>query len=205
MLYHPLRWPLSRPRSKTLEKARFAQTRKLGAALSELGLELLRLEAIDWQITTNLYFGAFAKLTERLFPEAVRKAVAKVQPTDPGVAVYFTVKGKDYCLCCDKYNRVEDNVWAIALHISAVRALERYGVGTRFENLGGYQLKAGSTAAQMSWPGILGVELPTTKEVVMQRYRDLVKFKHPDAGGSHEEFVLLQRAMEEAIKYLDGY
>src|SRR6185437_12281199 len=49
------------------------------------------------------------------------------EPNDPGVAVYFQLNGKPYCLPCDRYDRVADNIAAVAHHIDATRAIERYG------------------------------------------------------------------------------
>ena len=51
-------------------------------------------------------------------------------PADPGVAVYFELDGKTIVLACDKWNRVADNIYAIAKHVDALRGQDRWGVGT---------------------------------------------------------------------------
>jgi len=63
------------------------------------------------------------------------------QPADTGVAVYFDLKGRQVSLACDKWNRVEDNVWAIAKHVEALRGQERWGVGSIEQAFRGYMAK----------------------------------------------------------------
>ena len=47
-------------------------------------------------------------------------------------------------------------------------------------------------------------DIPTDKEEVRVRYKTLAKQKHPDAGGSEEEFQNLKIAAEQAIKYFES-
>ena len=48
---------------------------------------------------------------------------------------------------------------------------------------------------------VLGfVEVPTDKAAVAERYRQLAKVSHPDAGGNAGEFQALQRAYQEAVQ-----
>lgn len=49
----------------------------------------------------------------------------------------------------------------------------------------------------------LGFEqIPSGVEEVKERYRQLSKTMHPDAGGNEEDFQALKRASEQALKYL---
>ena len=54
------------------------------------------------------------------------------EPQDPGAAVYWEVsKGKTQrCMAIDMYDRVADNLAAIAATLSAMRAIERHGGAT---------------------------------------------------------------------------
>lgn len=45
-------------------------------------------------------------------------------------------------------------------------------------------------------------QIPSGPEEVRERYRQLAKQMHPDTGGETEDFEKLQRAAEQAIKYL---
>ena len=51
------------------------------------------------------------------------------------------------------------------------------------------------------WAAVLGVEPPFSVAKVRDAYRARSKSAHPDAGGSHVEFVRLQAAYEEALDY----
>jgi len=46
---------------------------------------------------------------------------------------------------------------------------------------------------------VLGLSLPCTVDKVQAAYRELAKRKHPDRGGSHEEFLALRVAYEQAL------
>ena len=48
----------------------------------------------------------------------------------------------------------------------------------------------------------LGFEqIPTGQEEVRERYRELAKVMHPDAGGNEEDFLKLKDAAEKAMQY----
>ena len=47
---------------------------------------------------------------------------------------------------------------------------------------------------------VLGLSWPCTVAEVKEAYRRLVKRAHPDGGGSHDEFLALQEAYEQALK-----
>ena len=47
--------------------------------------------------------------------------------------------------------------------------------------------------------GLLGLSFPCTVAEVKAAYRKLAKCVHPDRGGSHDEFLALQVAYEQAL------
>jgi hypothetical protein len=49
--------------------------------------------------------------------------------SDSGAAVYFTRKGRDQCIACDKWDSVRDNLHAIGKTIEALRGIDRWGTG----------------------------------------------------------------------------
>lgn len=120
---------------------------------------------------------------------------------DTGVAVYFTLDGNPYCLPCDKWDRVEDNVAAIAAHISAMRGIERWGVGTSHDVYTGFKAlpNVGETTMEDCW-SVLGIT-PTDKvDAITKQYKILSKSCHPDSGGTREQWDRLQSAYQHAIK-----
>src|SRR3546814_12896137 len=70
----------------------------------------------------------------------------RVEPTDPGVAVYFAKGGRPYCLACDTFRRAADNLAAIAGHIEATRRQLRYGVATAEETLRAFEARQSGRA-----------------------------------------------------------
>ncbi|MFL5786726.1 MAG: DnaJ domain-containing protein [Flavisolibacter sp.] len=124
------------------------------------------------------------------------------QPEDPGVAVYFTLDGKPYCLPCDKWDRVEDNVAAIAAHIAAMRGIERWGVGEAHDVFTGFKALPENTFSEKDIWSTLGLSAkPASINVVHSAYKSKAKEVHPDTvNGSNEAFHRLQEAYKMALK-----
>lgn len=122
----------------------------------------------------------------------------QAQPADPGAAVYFELKGRPVSLACDKWLRVEDNVWAIVKHIEALRGQERWGVGSVEQAFGGYmQLPAPGQTSGSQWWTVLGVPINASVEQVREAYLLLVKKHHPDHGGEAELFMRVKEAYQQ--------
>ena len=123
-------------------------------------------------------------------------------PDDPGAAVYFTLKARRLVLACDKWDRVADNLAAIAAHIDALRAQERYGVGTVEQAFSGYaKLPAPD---DITWRTVLGLGPLADLQMTEDAFRRLSMQHHPDRGGSHERMAALNAAIAEARKYFGG-
>lgn len=126
------------------------------------------------------------------------------EPQDPGVAVYFQLNGTPHCLPCDTYDRVADNIAAVAKHIEATRAIERYGVADLAEMFQGFQALPPPGAAR-SWREVLAMPAgPHTMADVETMYRRLARTRHPDSGGSTEAMAELNAARDAARKELGG-
>lgn len=124
------------------------------------------------------------------------------EPTDPGAAVYFTLKGHPRALACDKWDRVADNIAAIAMHIEAIRAVDRYGVGTMEQAFAGY---AALPATAEDWWVVLEVERTATRAQVEDAYRRLAKRYHPDMSDGDETIMArVNAALAVARKHFDG-
>lgn len=115
-----------------------------------------------------------------------------------GVAVYFSLKGQMRCLACDAWDRVADNICAVAQHIDALRRIDRYGVGTMEQAFAGYGPRL--QAAPSEWNIVLGVALTATIEQINEAFTRLSKTAHPDAGGSHDAMARLTEARAMALR-----
>jgi hypothetical protein len=181
----PLAWPDGWARTPAGAR-RAASFRSYGRALTltpatdRLARELRLLGARDEVLSTNLRLGI------RGIP-----LVDQANPSDPGAAVYFRLKGEPRCLACDRWDRVADNIGAIAQHIDAIRRIGRYGVGTIDQIFRGYTALPPSA---VDWPIVLGVKPDATLAEVEAAFVSLAREHHPDRGGRHEDMARLTEA-----------
>lgn len=200
---YPLSWPAGWARTQYRSRARFSKRHAvrvgdgsvayyqnkaltIGNGLERLNGELRRLGASSVVISSNL----------RLNLDGTPSASQAAMLGDPGVAVYFKLKGKPRVLACDKWASAAENMAAIAGHIEAVRASDRYGVGTLEQAFAGYQALP---AAAASWFVVLEfAEPPKSWDVVEARYKSLARVHHPDAGGNGLTMAKINAAYDTA-------
>lgn len=157
-------------------------------AIGRLSGELSRLGAMEEVLSTNV--------PVRL--DGLPRS-GQAEPSDPGAAVYFQLKRKPLSLACDRWDRVADNIAAIAQHIDALRRIDRYGVGTLDQAFAGY---AALPPATTEWWAVLDIAPNAPLDEVEAAFRALARRAHPDAGGSHDEMARLTAAREQAKKAL---
>lgn len=122
-------------------------------------------------------------------------------PVDPGVSVYWTQKRGDAprCMAIDRYDRVADNLAAIAATLDAMRAIERHG-GAEILN----RAFTGFTAIEdqsKPWHVVLGVPAHTPTNDVRTAYRRARAATHPDRdGGDADLFGAVQDAWANFCK-----
>lgn len=105
------------------------------------------------------------------------------EPRDHGVAVYFRLRRESRVLACDKWDRVADNLVALAKHVEAVRGQVRWGVGSLEQAFGGYKALP-EVGARREWWEVLGVDEGAHWQTVENRREELLFKHHPDRGGS---------------------
>lgn len=190
----PLVWPRGYPRTLDRSRSRFKIPRD--RAVRELFHELKLLGAPNWRVilSTNV------QLRRDGMPYA-----NTAQPQDTGAAVYFRLEegGVQRALCCDKWDRVEDNIHTLALTVKAMRDVARWGASDMldrmFQGFSALPAPAGQAGGK-SWWEILGCERDWPLGLVEERYRKLAIEHHPDRGGSPELMKDLTWAIAEARK-----
>lgn len=198
---YPLSWPEGWPRTAAHRRA-IASFGKVGRgqwggsskerltlhqARQRLMQELDRLGATKPMLSTNI------ELRLDGWPRSDRRA-----PADPGAAVYFSLKGNPIALACDKWNRVEDNVAAIAKHIDALRGMNRWGVGTAEQVFRGYA----ALPAPKAWWQVLGLPHagPWCAEEIRLAWAARARAAHPDRpGGSHDAMAEANAARDAGL------
>lgn len=122
------------------------------------------------------------------------------EPDDTGVAVYLQLDGKDYCFPCDKWDRVADNIAAIAAHLNAMRGIEWWGVGDSHDVYTGFKaLPPGTNELHgkvvRPWRAVFGLDTDVKSYgTALGAYRFLIKKYHTD--GSHPHPVKYQEVIE---------
>jgi len=119
-------------------------------------------------------------------------------PDDPGVAVYWGRGASARCIAVDQYDRVADNLAAIAATLEAMRAIERHGGAAILD-----RAFTGFTAlpAPEQWFTILGVSASATREQIEAAYRPLAMKHHPDRpGGDVKEMARINAARDEGLQ-----
>lgn len=180
---YPLDWPVSWPRTPAGQRrvAKFhrdGHVLTLSDAIRRLKPELRLLRVTNVVISTNVKPTLAGELNRTTTHREVQ---------DPGAAVYFRLKTMPRVLACDRWNRLPDNLAAIAGHIAAARAQDRWGVGTIEQAFAGY-LALPAVGTPMLWWQILGLkERPTNIDQARAAWLDKIRELHPDRyGGTNE-------------------
>jgi hypothetical protein len=207
---YPLTWPVAWPRHQGMrERASFSRKVAVSGVSWKRSESLTVATAINRLICEASAFTRSGR-TYRIDPEhmvistnipATRAGMpmsGRSEPVDPGVAVYFHFDGKPMVLACDKWDRVADNIAAIAAHLDAMRGMERWGVGKLSQVFAGYAALPAPGQTFGTWYDYLGVPHNATFEQAREAYREKAKKAHPDNGGSHEEMTRLNAYWDQA-------
>jgi len=210
----PLDWPLGWKRTPPYQRRRAMFSKhtqrtsqagvpyrnkerlSLGDGLDRLQGELRRLNARNVVISSNLH------TRQDGLPYASQGKML----SDPGIAVYFILNKAPRVLACDKWDSAADNLAAIAGHIEAIRAVDRYGVGTLEQAFAGYKALPADTAAD--WRVVLfgsQVPAPISIDDVQDAYKALARQRHPDiTKDDGAAMAHLNRARDYAVAELVG-
>lgn len=200
---YPLAWPAGRSRTP-IGRRRYGTFKKGGELISRIEA----LQRVEYEL--GRLNGKYPLLSSNIELKMDGSPRAnQLPPTDPGVCLYFEMDGKPFALACDTYTKVAQNVAAIAAHLEATRAIERYGVATAAETLQAFSAlpppPAGGSiilgAAVRPWYDVLGVAPAAKTAVIEAAFRALAKEAHPDRpGGSAGAMHELNQAREEGLR-----
>jgi hypothetical protein len=182
----PLAWPAGQPRARSRGSSKFRE-RSLASAFQELKAELTRLGAQYIVISTNVPL----KANGEPYSDPGRMP-------DPGVATYFKLRGKSYALACDRWSTVEENIYALAKHIEAMRGMERWGVGSVEQTFAGF--KQLTSESEPDWWVVLGLDARASVDQILAAHRAKAMAAHPDRGGTTEQMTRVNVARDRALK-----
>lgn len=187
---YPLTWPVGWKRTSSHKRARakFGKKTSMSGAVTtwyakgaitiaegvaRVRAELSRMGVRDASVVIS------SNLTLRL--DGLPRS-GQPEPKDQGVAVYWQARGDTRCMAIDQYDRVADNLAAIAATLAAMRAIERHGGADILDRaFTGFAALSAPTSAG-SWRDVLD---PSDPEGSYKRLRGAA---HPDKGGTDAEF-----------------
>lgn len=169
---YPLSWPTGRPRTSFRTSSKF-KVDSFTRVRDELLNELKLMQATGVILSSNL------KLRQDGLPLAGQN-----QPNDPGVAVYFSRKGRQLCFACDQWRKIEENMQAIRHTINALRGIARWGTGDMVD--AAFAGFAALPAAGRPWHEVLRCDPSSNAEAIRSAYIRQIGQHHPDRGGTHE-------------------
>lgn len=154
-------------------------------ATDRIVAELRRMgELVGMVISTNVV------LTRDGFPRGGQRA-----PDDPGAAVYWGGGKRRRCMAIDRYDRVADNLAAIAATLSAMRMIERHGGAEILDRA--FTGFTALPAPEQPWQ-VLGLKTSSpTREQIDHAYRRLASEHHPDNGGTQAQMARINVARDE--------
>lgn len=191
----PLHWPMGYKRTPSFLRINSKFKVNMDTAQQQLRLEIKRLGGKNLVVSTNIP----VRKDGGLYVDWMSKKI-----DDPGVAIYFSINEKNVSMCCDKFFRIWENVYALAKGIEALRGMDRWGVSEFLERaFTGFTGIPETVQAEKDIWDILGLSVkPDSIDVVKSAYRNMAKICHPDIpGGSHYKMQQLNDAYEKALSF----
>lgn len=181
--------------SSYLAKKQMTVDKSLERIRDELRRMGIHLDAVDFIVSTNI------PTRRDGLPRSDRG-----EPMDPGVAVYWkdnTVDGwPQRCMAVDRYDRVADNLAAVAATLEAMRAIERHGGAEILDRaFTGFTALPAPITGQKPWREVIGVAFDESDPVrIRECYRIQRSKAHPDKGGTDAAYQAVERAYEQAAR-----
>lgn len=186
---YPLHWPDGWPRTKVPGNSQFKTT--LAGALRNVQDSIRRFSKDTGRDMKSIIISSNYSLGDE-------------NPTDGGVALYFTWDNVGTCIAVDRYRKLADNLQAIHHVLEAERTKMRHGglniVRAAFRGYAALPPPGGAGA--QPWRTVLGVEANSSLDAAEAAFRQLARQRHPDRGGSDDQMAELNSAIDAARREL---
>jgi hypothetical protein len=125
-------------------------------------------------------------------------ASAQSAPKDPGAAVYWRSGTGTRCMAIDRYDRVQDNLAAIAATLGYMRGIDRHGGASILDRaFQGFV----ALPAPRAWWQVLELKGPNpTRAELEAQHRRLAMKHHPDRGGDPERMADINAARDQGME-----
>jgi hypothetical protein len=116
------------------------------------------------------------------------------------VAVYWQKpKSPMRVMAIDTYERVADNLGAIAATLEAMRAIDRHGGAVILDRAFQGFTALPAPGSKRHWWEVLGVEPAASIDEINAAFRSKARDLHPDRGGAHTQMAELSAARDTGI------
>ena len=207
---YPLSWPAGWPRTKQRRHAKFGKGERQYAqggsgswmSRKELSIADGTKRVIDELRALGVGHGAYIISTDLELRNDGLPRSSQRAPSDPGVAVYWSRwrdgrREPQKVMAIDLYDRVADNLAAIAATLNAMRAIERHGGAQILERaFTGFDALP---PPRSCWE-ILGIKPGASRAQINDAFRRLAMNNHPDHGGSNDRMSEISVARDAALK-----
>jgi hypothetical protein len=189
---YPLKWPDGWPRTNPSARENDDRFRNpsTGRARDQLMDELRLLGATEIIVSSNVPI----KADGLLYADNKRL-------DDPGIAVYFKYKKKNFVMARDSFTSVAGNLRTLGLAVEHLRGLERHGGSLMFEKAFQGFLAITPPDWKKPWREVFGIKPDWTGNIA-DLYRTKARTRHTDAGGSDTLMAELNVAYAEARREL---
>ena len=199
---HPLKMPsgwVMTPVNATQYQNSFSQNMTIDEALRFLDEEL---KSLNYSATIYTNYNSI-----------INPRLRKQSSANNGVSVIIHKGQYNYHLACDKWGRVEHNIYALYLTIHSLSNIEEWGIATKEYTLSLFsgammrigdnvssnsELNSNVTSLTSEWMATLGLGSTASLSDANAIYRNRAKLFRDD----EEHLLKLNAAIEEARKYL---
>lgn len=192
---YPLHWPDDLERTRESISGRFKQTNENGFK-REISITVAYLRIAEVMRKLGIADGFYVVSTniELRLDGKPRSNPGKI--ADHGATVWWLDNGELFFMANDQYDRVADNMCAIAATLEAFRTIARHGgYNTMKRAFKGFTPLPAPTEPQ--WWQVLEVAENASFEMVEQGYKRKRSKAHPDNGGNAELFNSVELAWQQ--------
>lgn len=195
----PLAWPAGWKRTTQRKSAKFSKGR--GGVQDNVyhGSERLTISQGTQRVLSELQrmgFNHSIVISSNLalrndgLPRSGQRA-----PDDPGVAVYWGTGKQARCIAVDRYDRIADNLAAIAATLDAMRAIARHGGAAILDRA--FTGFTALPAPEQPWQ-VLGLTSSSpSRAQIDEAYKRLAMQHHPDRGGDQQAMARINTARDD--------
>lgn len=190
---YPLAWPFGWARTPVAHRSRGKQFYTRGQPVTFerarrlLVEELERMRAEDVILSTNIPLRADGM---------PRSDAHRYTTVDPGVAIYFKVRGRSMVMAQDAFDNPAANCRSLGLAVEAMRALERHGGGAMMDRA--FTGFLALPPKRSCWD-ILDIRPRSSVEDIRAAHRHLM-IEYNQRGAIHDEVAALNAARDDALR-----